>query len=222
MSEYYMMDSWGLKGGEPTQKPVDVNFNDWIDKWGIGYHDVEFLLGRSLKHLGIPNPIEMKWDEEIGGGGLFWELEGRPSEGPRNGQGIRRKWAYKACIPPLFHKELVKAIRECGVDNLEAYDVRIVDSATNEICEDYQAVNIVGLIKAVDMDQSVATPHSDDGLVDTDFDSVKLDEAAIKGQLMFRLAESINAVVVHQSVKEYLESKGGFELTFTKPENWVG
>lgn len=56
----------------------------------------------------------------------------------------------------------------------------------------------------------------------TIFESVKLDEEAIKGQKMFRLAESVNAVVVHRSIKEYLELKGGFELTFTEPEKWVG
>ncbi len=156
MSEYYMMDSWGLKTGEPTQKPLDVDFDDWEDEWGINEDDV------------------------------------------------------------------VKAIRESGVDNLETFDVRIIDSKTGEVCKDYQAVNILGLVKAADMEKSVAMAHAENGLIDTDFDSVKLDETAVQGCLMFRLAESVNAVVVHRSVKEYLESKGGFELTFTEPGNWVG
>ncbi len=222
MSEFYMMDSWGLKDEEPTQKPLDVDFDDWEENWGIGENDIEFLFGKTMKNLGIPVPIEMEWDDEIAGGGLFWEMEGHPSVGPRNEQGIRRKWAYKACNPPLFHNELIKAIRECGVDNLETFDVKIVDPVTNQVCEDYQAINIVGLIKAVDMNKSIATTHSDDGLIDTDFESVKLNEETINGQKIFRLAESVNAVVVHRSVKEYLESKGGFELTFTKPEKWFG
>lgn len=222
MSEYYMLDSWGLKHGEPTQKPLDVDFDDWEEEWGLGEDDVEFLLGQSMKNLGIPQPIVMHWDEEIAGGGIAWELEGTPSKGPRNAQGIRRKWAYKACNPPLFHKDLITAINECGVDNLETFDVKIIDPTTHEVCEDYKAINVVGLIKAVDMSGSVATVHSEDGLGDTDFDSVKLDEVAIRGLKMFRLAESVNAIVIHNLVKEHLEAKGGFELTFTEPEKWVG
>jgi hypothetical protein len=209
MSEFYMMDSWGLKGGEPTQKPRHSDF-------------VKFLLGRSIENLCISTPIKMQWEEEVAGGGLAWLLEGSPSEGPRNQKGVRRKWAYDACIPPLFHKSLVNALRESGVDNLETFDVCLLDTITNEVCDDYQAVNIVGLIKAVDMSKSIAMVYSEDGLFDTDFASVKLNEEVIRGVKMFRLAESVNAVVVHRSVKAYLESKGGFELTFTEPEKWIG
>ena len=70
--------------------------------------------------------------------------------------------------------------------------------------------------------RSQATPHSPDGLIDTDFDSVAIDEVPTHGRLCFRLAESVNALVVHRSVKEHLESKGGFELTFTEPKDWIG
>lgn len=217
-----MMESWGLQHGEPTQKPMDVDFDDWADEYGLDEDKVDFRLGWTMKHLGLPDPIEMVWDEEIAGGGVAWETEGNPSQGPRNENGVRRKWAYKASDPPLFHQELVAAIQECGVGNLETYKVRIVDPKTKGICEDYFAVNFVGLVKAVDMGKSQAVSHSEDGLIDTDFDSVAIDESAARGQKMFRLAESVNALVVHRTIKEHLESKGGFELTFTEPKDWVG
>jgi hypothetical protein len=222
MSEYYMMESWGLKHGEPTQKPLSVDFDDWADDYGLDELQVDFLLGWRLKDLGLPDPIQMTWKEEIAGGGVVWEMEGTPSQGPRSAQGVRRKWAYKASDPPLFHKELVAALQECGVDNLEVFPVRITDTRTGEVCDDYLAVNFVGLVKAADMGTSQATPHSPDELIDTDFDSVTINEGAAKGFKMFRLAESVNALVVHRSIKEHLESKGGFELTFTEPEDWVG
>lgn len=222
MSEYYMVESWGLKREEPTQKPLDVDFDDWADDFDLDEDDVDFRLGWTLKHLGLPDPIEMIWDEEIAGGGSAWETEEKPSKGPRNAGGVRRKWVYKSSDPPLFHKQVVATLRDCGIDNLEAFNVRIIDVKTGEVCEDYLAVNFVGLVKAVDMSRSAATTHSTDGLGDTDFESVVINEGVTPGLKMFRLAESVNALVVHRSVKELLESRGGFELTFIEPEKWIG
>jgi hypothetical protein len=217
-----MMESWGLEIEEPTQKPGRVDFDDWADKYGLNENKVNFRLGWRLAGLNIPNPIRMVWKEEIAGGGLAWEMYGKPSQGPRSADGVRRKWLYKAGNPPLFHKALVDAIRACGVGNLEAYPVAITDTRTGEVCNDYFAVNFVGLVKAVNMAKSLATPHSPDGLIDTDFDSVALDESAARDSKIFRLAENVSALVVHRSVKEHLESLGGFELTFTEPKDWIG
>ncbi len=51
-----------------------------------------------------------------------------------------------------------------------------------------------------------------------DFDSVVLDEPAISDALIFRLAESVNAIIVHEKVKQHLEASGINTLTFLKPE----
>lgn len=217
-----MLESWGLENEEPTQKPRSVDFDDWTADYGLNERKVNFLLGWRLKDLNIPKPIAMVWKDEIAGGGPFWEMEGKPSEGPRSPEGVRRKWAYKACDPPLFHQSLVAAIQQCGVDNLEAFPVAIANKQTGEVCNDYLAVNFVGLVKAADMGKSKATQHSPDGMIDTDFDSVVLDEKLARNFRMFRLAENVNALVVHESIKKHLESLGGFELTFTEPKDWVG
>jgi hypothetical protein len=217
-----MVESWGLKNEEPTQKPKSVDFDDWVDDYGLSERDVSFLLGRPLAKLNIPKPIQMVWKDEIAGGGPVWEMEGKPSPGPRSADGIRRKWAYKVSDPPLFHKELVTAIQQCGVDNLEVFPVAINDPRTGEVCNDYLAVNFVGLLKAADMSKSQATSHSPDGLIDTDFDSVAINERVVRDFKMFRLAECVTALVVHRSIKEHLESLGGFELTFTEPKDWIG
>ena len=39
---------------------------------------------------------------------------------------------------------------------------------------------------------------------------------------MFRLAENTNALVVHESVKAYLEGRGFTMLSFIPPEEWMG
>ena len=222
MSNYYMMDSLGSEDEEPTVFPSDFDFDDWEDDYGLNEVLVIFIAGDAMQHLNLPEPIKMIWDSDIGGGGLAWELEGKPSNGPRNSQGIRMQWVYDACDPPLYHKDVVAALKECGVDNIETYKTRITNEKTGEVCEDYLAVNIVGLVKAADMSKSKAVMHTSDGLIDTDFDSLVLNEEAAAGYKLFRLAENISGVVIHRSVKEYLESKGGFELTFKEPKDWIG
>ena len=222
MSQYYMMDSWGLDFDEPVLKPVDFEYDEWEEDYGLNNLLVSFIDGTALKHLNIPEPIELEWKDKTAGGGMAWEMEGVESKGPRNGKGIRMKWVYSASEPVLYHKDVVVALQESGVDNLETYQTKITNKKTGEVCEDYLAVNIVGLVKAADMLKSKAVVHSANGLIDTDFDSIVINEDAAAGHKMFRLAESINGVVIHRSVKEHLESKGGFELTFAEPEDWIG
>jgi hypothetical protein len=48
-----------------------------------------------------------------------------------------------------------------------------------------------------------------------------IDELKIKGALMFRLAECITAIVIHDSVKRTIESAGIDTLEFVSPDKWV-
>jgi len=216
MSDYYMLDCWGIGNDEPTQEPVDADLDDYDENDEIGWLD-----GRKIS-IELPLKLKMEWASELSGGGLFWDMYGEPSDGPRNEQGVRRLWAYPATWPPLFHRDIIEAFRACGVDNFDLYETSIKDTVTGVLCDDYFGVNFIGLVKAVSMEESIAVSHSDDGLVDTDFDSVVLDGSATREFKLFRLAECVTALVVHRSVKEHLESKGGFELTFTEPESWAG
>jgi hypothetical protein len=43
---------------------------------------------------------------------------------------------------------------------------------------------------------------------DVDFHALVLDESRINGQLMFRLAENLSAIVVHESVRKAIEAAG--------------
>ena len=158
MGEYFMMDCWGLDNDEPTQKPLNADLDDEDD-------EIEWFMGETIA-VELPDPIEMQWNPEITGGGPAWEAFGTPSNGPRSEKGVRRQWAYPTKDPPLFHRDLVAALRECGVDNFDAYSTKIVDIESGAASEDYLAVNFIGLVKAADMATSVAVQHSDDGLVE--------------------------------------------------------
>jgi hypothetical protein len=147
----------------------------------------------------VPEPIRLEWDPE--------------SSGPR-------KHLYKAPIP-LFHRELISALRGAGVDNLDCYRAEILDVKDRSVTKDYLAVNVIGVISAADMSLSRYASYSSPPLIDVDFDLLIIDPAKTLGARLFRLAERVSGIVMHREVKEHLESLGGFGLTFIPPSDWV-
>ena len=107
----------------------------------------------------------------------------------------------------LMRKDLIKALQEVGVDNLQLYDAVIENPYTGKDVMDYQAVNIIGLVAAADLDQSNYKAFSDPPTVDTLFRNIVIDESKTGGALMFRMAESVSTIIVHQRVKEHLEKR---------------
>jgi hypothetical protein len=122
----------------------------------------------------------------------------------------------------LMTERLVNALRESGVDNLQAFDALIRDPRANRVVTDYKVVNVVGVIAAADMAKStlyevpVGPP-----LIDVSFDSLVIDEKRAGGQLLFRLAESLSAIIVHDRVKQHLLARGFDMLTFRDPAKYV-
>lgn len=54
-----------------------------------------------------------------------------------------------------------------------------------------------------------------------DIDSLVVDPAKADGALMFRLAESVNTILLHESVCDAIEAAGIDTLTFYEPESWA-
>lgn len=124
--------------------------------------------------------------------------------------------------PQLMTKRLLNAFHKAGVDNLDAYKTIIRHPTTGFETSDYVAVNIIGLVAAVDMDKSNIVGGNADGLADVDFEGLKIDPKKALSFLLFRLAESTNAIVVHERVKNSLLDQGFDMLTFMEPEEWLG
>ena len=122
----------------------------------------------------------------------------------------------------LMTKRLLKALQEGGIDNLDVYRAVIRHPLTDFVTEDYVAANLIGLVSAADLTKSKVVGGSSDGLLDVDFDSVVIDENRTVGLLMFRLAESTNAIMVHDRVKTHILSRGIDTLSFIPPEKWIG
>lgn len=120
---------------------------------------------------------------------------------------------------PLFRDDLIAALRACGVHNFDAYNVAITDPDNGAIYTNYKAVNVIGLVTAADMDKSNATIHPNGpALIDVDFDGLVIDERRLRGLSFFRLAESTNAIIVHERVRDCLLAKGFADLAFYETE----
>jgi hypothetical protein len=123
---------------------------------------------------------------------------------------------------PLMTRRLYDALRAAGVDNMDTYAAEIRDPTTGKTHTDHVAFNLIGTIAAADLSKTTTSPASTDRIVSMDINSLAVDEAAPRGALMFRLAESVNAILVHESVMERLKAAGFETLTFLRPEEWAG
>lgn len=117
--------------------------------------------------------------------------------------------------PPIWRDDFIQALRDCGVNNFDTYNVAITDPDDGSIITNYKAVNVLGLVAAADMEKSIATVHNGIPLIDVDFDELVIDEKKTKGIKMFRLAESNNAVLIHETLRDALLEKGfGSDIAF--------
>jgi hypothetical protein len=125
---------------------------------------------------------------------------------------------------PLMSRRLVDALRSAGVANLQTFETRLasVQGDSPPPTDHYLAVNIVGCIAAADLARSQINPEVPDRLVSTDFYALAIDVDKAGGQLMFRLAENVSAVLVHQRVKAAVEAAGIDSLTWLPPQQWAG
>ncbi|WP_431688127.1 imm11 family protein [Hahella sp. NBU794] len=129
-------------------------------------------------------------------------------------------WDHSPYLPsfldasaPIFRDDLIEALEECGVDNLETYNTEITDPDNGAVYSNYKVVNIIGLISAADIQKSDAIVHGSD-IYDVDFDSLVIDPSKAGGKYFFRLAESTNALIVHDKVRQHLLAKGFTDLAF--------
>jgi len=160
--------------------------------------------GHKLK-ITVPTPLE-----------YILEIEDEEPDGNMN-------MLYDGEAIPIMHNSLVEALQSAGVNNLELFPARITNPNTGEMHEDYQAFNVVGLVSAADLENSTLMNESDTPtLLDTDFDSLVIDESKTMGFRLFRLAENCSAIVVDEKVKAAVEERGIPGIVFYGPGEWSG
>ncbi len=112
------------------------------------------------------------------------------------------------CGCQFFRDDLIAALEAFGIDNLDKYPVSITDPDDGKVYTNYKAVNIIGAVAAADMNKSKYEPSDDIPSIDVPFDELVLKENEVQGLLMFRLAESLTTILVHESVRDYLLKEG--------------
>lgn len=112
----------------------------------------------------------------------------------------------------LMSRRLVAALEVAGVDNLQKFEAELKDQTSGDVNRDFYVVNIIGLVAAADMTNSEALPLGE-GQV---FTSLKVAPGKPRDLLMFRLAESLVDVIVHEKVAAAIE-KGGFRGVLLSP-----
>lgn len=159
--------------------------------------------GQKLR-ISVPTPLEYELD-------------------PDYGSECKIKAMYGNKSIPIMHNQLVNALLSAGVNNLELFPARLINPNTGVVRDDYQAFNIIGLIAAADLDSStLMNPELEPTILDTDFESLVIDEEKTYGFHLFRLAESCNAICVSEQVKKAVEKSAIPGMVFYGPGEWSG
>jgi hypothetical protein len=121
----------------------------------------------------------------------------------------------------LISNRLHAALLSAGVDNLDVYDavIRSFDNSVEH--KDYKAFNLVGVIRAADMTKSEFSAELPSRLYDASIQKLEIDPNKTRGALMFRLAEYVGAVIVHERVKRAIEDAGLSTVTFSAPDQYI-
>ncbi len=122
---------------------------------------------------------------------------------------------------PMMTRRLADCLTAAGVTNIDFYPVTVTEVESGDSHEDLVAFNLLGLIEAADFSKAVASAP-DGPLLSVDFDGLGIDPTKTGGLDMFRLAESVNGIVVSKRLKDGILKAGIKTLEFMEPEDWVG
>jgi len=93
-----------------------------------------------------------------------------------------------------------------GVENVDVYraELRFLDGRLAS--DEYFVFNLLGAVKGVDLAKSTYDAGQPSTLLSMGFDSLTIDPAAARDLLMFRLAENITTIIVHERIKKAIEA----------------
>ena len=116
-------------------------------------------------------------------------------------------------LPDMFKDEylimsdrLVDIFKKAGVDNFQLFPAILKDEKRNVTLNNYMVVNIIGLIRAADMEKSEYIDMGGTGQIAVGFRNLVIDESQTGGALIFRMAESISTIIIHESIKKILDA----------------
>ena len=125
---------------------------------------------------------------------------------------------YYSAGTVLMRESLVQALTRAGVSNLETFPVVIRSPNGAPECRDYLAVNILGVVDAIDRDESEILGDDPDLMM---IESLAIDREKAGERRMFRLKDAANIVVITKAVFDALgdEQTG---LDCIEPSEYAG
>ncbi len=193
---YYIMDCEPIiheNGG------IDLSINNNFKLAGIRLWKTGLPIKKEKKD-NVPNPVELDFDAYRGYDGFPTEIEDL---------GI-----------PVMSQRLCKVLLNAGVDNLELFPATLKNKQTGQVF-DYYVYNILGLVAAMDLEKSSYENYKTEGtFADTTIHELAIDDSKVKDLLLFRLAENVSTIMVHESLKKAIEEAGITTVSFIKPEDY--
>lgn len=126
----------------------------------------------------------------------------------------------------ILNKRCIDLLKSIGVNNLEEFQLSIIDHATGEKINAYSIYNIIGKISCLDKDASVFEESTITPGQCEEFEKLVIDESKVdeyqknlgeKGPLkIFRLEESTFLVIAHEDVKTAIEKANITGWVFTE------
>jgi hypothetical protein len=113
-------------------------------------------------------------------------------------------------VTPLMSGELVKALQEIGVANLQCFPAQLRSAEDGTVWDDYFAVNVVGLVACADLEKSeyefIIDRPGESSTPLLDFVELHVDPIRAGEYPMFRLAECPAMLLVNEKVVNYLRN----------------
>ncbi|NOQ21146.1 MAG: hypothetical protein GQ565_00665 [Candidatus Aegiribacteria sp.] len=118
----------------------------------------------------------------------------------------------------VFNGRVRKLLLQNGVDNIDYFPATVILESSGQFIADYMIANIVGRISCVSPESELQL--DDNGAIEF-IDRLVLDVGKPQGILMFRLAEYLQIVVVHDRVKKAAEAAQITGVNFYRPEDYT-
>ncbi len=115
---------------------------------------------------------------------------------------------------------LRSVLTDSGVDNIDYFPVRLEHSESGRRRDDYLLVNILGLVKAVDVANSTIIPGR--GNLPGKLRQFTIDERLAGNLPLFRLAESPRLIVIEGAIKAAIEAANLNGIYVQATQDWTG
>jgi hypothetical protein len=100
----------------------------------------------------------------------------------------------------VMSKRMVDILKKAGADNFQEFATELRNKETGEVSHDFVTVNLLGTVSCANVGESETTELGSTYY----FHDLVIDPAKTGGLLLFRLAESMMDVLVHERVAKAL------------------